>query len=627
MLLRCLPRRLQRCPAKFQYHSTVLWRGIATESKPYYITTPIFYPNAVPHIGHLYTLVIADILARYRRLLEPNRPVQFLAGTDEHGLKIQKAAQAKCLPTNEFCDQLSTQFRRLADKAQISNTVFMRTSDRVHHAAVESVWNALNAKNLIYKADYSGWYSITDECFYTPGQVTTSPIDPSVTISAETGSVVEWQAEQNYMFRLSSFRDSLLAHYTSDAGKKALFPPQHQAHVVKILTEEPLEDLSVSRPRSRLSWGVPVPNDPEHTIYVWFDALLVYLSGIGYPWGEKGKGWPVDLQIIGKDIIRFHAIYLPAILQALELPLQHRLLAHAHWTVEQKKMSKSVGNVADPFEAMDEFGVDVVRFYLARVGGRFRDDTDWSREQLEKHDREIQSLLGNLLLRVTSPKIAARASGVQHRSLQSVFAEQKIDGPTNERGRALVSLMEAMVSAPKTVRTQMDDLEVGEALDQVMQLLKTANKTFTDVAPWKKSTTPEEAYACCLATLEVLRVTGVCLQPFMPGVAGRLLDALGVPEGERTWADVEGEKSLVWKGTALLVLSSVTIMDLRFQSLAASEHHRRSRLPTLAPSLPPRLVQEFAVFGASGVERPFPRWAGNPATGNVDYCNGNGALD
>ncbi|KAG5650182.1 hypothetical protein H0H81_000404 [Sphagnurus paluster] len=542
MLLRCLARRLQRCPTQFHPHSPSLWRGLSTDAKPYYITTPIFYPNAVPHIGHLYTLVIADVFARYRRLLEPHRPVHFLAGTDEHGLKIQKAAQTRGLPPKEFCDELSSQFRRLADKAQISNTTFMRTTQDPHHATVESVWNALNAKGLIYKADYSGWYSITDECFYTSAQVTTTTTPTgTVTVATETGAVVEWHAEQNYMFRLSAFRESLLAHYTSPSGTNALFPSQHQAHIVKILTEEQLEDLSVSRPRARLSWGVPVPGDQDHTIYVWFDALLVYLSGIGYPNGGKGQdlmnSWPVDLQVIGKDIIRFHAIYLPAILQALDLPLQKRLLAHAHWTVEQKKMSKSIGNVADPFEAMDEFGVDVIRFYVARVGGRFRDDTDWSREQLEKHDREIQSLLGNFLLRATSPKIAARAAGAEPVSLQAVFdAQQSAQTPG-----PILALMTANRQLPEKLRLAMEGMELGDALGEVVEVLRVANKTFTDVAPWKASAQPEEVYACRAASLEALRVAGVCLQPFVPGVAARLLDSLGVPEGERTWSQVEGE--------------------------------------------------------------------------------------
>ncbi|KAG6833592.1 hypothetical protein H0H87_004219 [Tephrocybe sp. NHM501043] len=500
-----------------------------------------------PHIGHLYSLVIADVFARYRRVIEPTRPVKFLAGTDEHGLKIQKAAQAKGLPPSEFCDMLSSRFKKLAEKAQVSNTVFMRTTLPEHHNTVESVWNALMEKGLIYTATYSGWYSITDECFYTEAQIVEDPTKGM--ISRETGSAVEQHTEVNYMFRLSAFNGSLLAHYQSG---EHVFPPQQNAFTVQALEQKPLEDLSVSRPSSRLSWGIPVPGDPEQTIYVWFDALLVYLSGIGYPWdGDKGlsAGWPVDLQIIGKDILRFHAHYLPAILQALDLPLQGRLLTHAHWTVDQQKMSKSVGNVADPFEAMEEFGVDVVRFYLSRVGGRFRDDTGktinhffrlhWSRAQLDKHDREIQSQLGNLLMRITSPKIGNRASEAPAQSLASIHAEL-----TDKHDSPILVLLDATKSMPQKMRAAMDGLELGEALDQVMELLRVTNKSINDVAPWSKNTAVAEVYACRIASLEALRIAGIALQPFMPGVAGRLLDALCVPPDERIWAVVE-ETALV----------------------------------------------------------------------------------
>ncbi|KAG6827097.1 hypothetical protein H0H93_015869, partial [Arthromyces matolae] len=229
-------------------------------------------------------------------------PVLFLAGTDEHGLKIQKAAQAAGFNPPEFCDMLSNRFKNLAKVADVSNTVFMRTTLPEHRKTVETIWNALMAKGLIYTATYSGWYSITDECFYTDAQITEDPTKGM--ISRETGSIVEKHTEENYMFRLSAFNGSLLEHYKS--GER-VFPPQHNALAVQTLEEKPLEDLSVSRPRSRLSWGIPVPGNAEQTIYVWFDALLVYLSGIGYPWiGGNGveAGWPVNLQIIGKDILR-----------------------------------------------------------------------------------------------------------------------------------------------------------------------------------------------------------------------------------------------------------------------------------------------------------------------------------
>ncbi|KAF8887618.1 Methionyl/Leucyl tRNA synthetase [Infundibulicybe gibba] len=306
-----LVRLTRICTARSRGIHSTRCRSFNTSQleKPYYITTPIFYPNAVPHIGHLYSLVIADIFARFQRLRGTERPVHFLAGMDEHGLKIQKAAQAKDMQPSAFCDELSGQFSLLAESAGVSNTCFMRTTSREHHETVAEVWRRLDAKGLIYKGDYSGWYSITDECFYTNSQVAQTPsqgASPSTTVSTETGSVVEWQNEQNYMFRLSSFQKPLLTHYGSPANGGIIHPPQHHTHIVQILQSGPLTDLSISRPRSRLEWGVQVPGDPEQTVYVWFDALLVYLTGRGFPWSANGKkeGWPVDLQVIGKDILR-----------------------------------------------------------------------------------------------------------------------------------------------------------------------------------------------------------------------------------------------------------------------------------------------------------------------------------
>ncbi|KAJ3488505.1 hypothetical protein NLI96_g2773 [Meripilus lineatus] len=275
-----------------------------------------------------------------------------------------------------------------------------------------------NTCGYIYKGSHEGWYSVSDECFYTNGQVTklenqpqTDLEDSETYISSETGSKVEWTQEENYKFCLSAFREPLLAHFNEHST--AIFPAQHHTNIVASLSG-PLDDLSVSRPSSRLSWGIPVPNDADHTIYVWIDALTTYLSATGYPWRDANgsgvsSGWPPNLQIIGKDILRFHAIYFPAMLLALDLPLPKQLLSHSHWTVDQRKMSKSIGNVADPIQAIDEYGLDVVRYYLARVGGRFKDDVDWSTSQLEKHSKEITSLLGNLYLRITSQKIEARA--------------------------------------------------------------------------------------------------------------------------------------------------------------------------------------------------------------------------
>ncbi|KAL1683220.1 tRNA synthetases class I (M)-domain-containing protein [Schizophyllum commune] len=498
--------------------------------KPTYITTPIFYPNAVPHIGHLYSLVIADIFARYSRLRHPEKPTYFLAGTDEHGIKIQRAAEARGEDPLAFCDTLSAQFRRLSQAADISHTVFMRTTSEQHHRAVVDVWKRLDAQGLIYKAAYAGWYSVSDECFYTDAQVESvpDPKDPTKTImiSIETKNAVEWSSEENYMFRLSAFQDALLKHYKNGADANGasyspthIYPPQAHAQIVDILENAPLADLSISRPRSRLSWGVPVPGDPEHSIYVWFDALLVYLSGVGYPFKQDvvGKfdqeaitrsGWPPNLQVIGKDILRFHALYLPAVLVALNFPLPGRLLSHGHWTVEGRKMSKSLGNVADPFDAMERHGVDCVRYYLARVGGKFRDDVG---EYAASH-RPVSYAVALL---------SALATDDPLRELHIVAKE-----------------------LPQQVEERLLEMDVAGAVTHITEALKLLNKIFGDIAPFQKTTTPEAAYNLHVVSVDLLRVVGICLQPFAPKAASVVLDALRVPETRRSWQDAQRSKGV-----------------------------------------------------------------------------------
>ncbi|KAF9242666.1 tRNA synthetases class I (M)-domain-containing protein [Melanogaster broomeanus] len=515
----------------------LLRRYNATSSidKPFYITTPIFYPNARPHIGHLHSLVTADIIARFQRILNPARPVVFLTGTDEHGLKMQQAAREKGVSPLEWCDIISAEFRKLGEKADISGTMFMRTTQQRHRETVEHVWRALAAQGLIYKDTYEGYYSTTDECFYPPSRVAPHPTQPGSKISVETGSVVEWSSEVNYKFKLSTFREALLAHYSAASELNAtaegelisrgVHPDVYQNVVIQDLKTEPLEDLSISRPRDRIGWGIPVPDDASQTVYVWFDALLVYLSGVGYP-STGTTAWPPDVQVVGKDIIRFHAIYLPAILQALSIPMPKTLLSHAHWTAGQKKMSKSLGNVADPIEAMDDFGVDTVRFYLARVGGRWRDDVDWSEEQLRKHGDEIRNLLGNYFLRVTSKSIKQRVETASHYlSATSSTSMRKLEDckpSTNEEIITLVDNLAGLVSG------NMRNLEVAEALHAV------ANGLLTTLAPWSNGHQSNVALSCYLAALETLRISGILLQPFVPRTSERLLDGLGVPVEERS---------------------------------------------------------------------------------------------
>ncbi|KAL0569397.1 methionyl-tRNA synthetase [Marasmius crinis-equi] len=507
----------------------------STKPKPWYTTTPIFYPNAAPHIGHLYSLVTADIFARYQRLKSPSTEVRFVTGTDEHGLKIQKAALAKQKDPRAFCDEISQHFRRLTEVADISHTTFIRTSEERHLNAVHHIWRELDAKNLIYKGSYSGWYSITDECFYTDSQVVEVPADATSPtprmISKETGSTVEHSEETNYMFRLSEFQKPLLSHY--QASPDAIYPGHYRDDIIRALESEPLEDISISRPRSRLSWGIPVPGDSEHTVYVWMDALISYLTGIGYPWknGEQNVAWPVDVQVIGKDIVRFHAIYLPAILLALGLPIQNRILAHAHWTSSQKKMSKSLGNTTDPFQAIEEFGIDSVRYYLAKVGGRFVDDVDWSHDQLSKHDKELQSLLGNFFLRATSAKIRNPVIKAIEQGVDPFPEGIREDLPDSLK--MWEPLRMSLVALPYKVMENLDNLRVAEALENIVETLRLANKGLTEAAPWSKDAGVMEITYSYGLSLLTLKTVGMLLQPFTPGVAGRLLDALMIEKGKR----------------------------------------------------------------------------------------------
>ncbi|KAI0722508.1 tRNA synthetases class I (M)-domain-containing protein [Earliella scabrosa] len=496
--------------------------------KPYYVTTPIFYPNAAPHIGHLHSLVVADIFARHARISNPDRPVHYVTGTDEHGLKIQNAAKARGMDPLTFCDELSEHFRNLTRKADISCTRFTRTTEKQHCDAVTHLWKELDAKGLIYKGSHAGWYSVSDETFYPSMQVERQEKDGvEYHVSMTSGSRVEWQEEENYKFRLSAFRETLLSHFT--AHPEAIYPPQHHIDIIAVL-QEPLEDLSISRKRSRLTWGIPVPNDPEHTIYVWIDALTVYLSSVGYPWKSTGgdgtsHGWPPNVQIIGKDILRFHAIYFPAMLQALGLPLTTTLLSHSHWTVDRAKMSKSVGNVADPIKAIDEYGIDLVRYYLARVGGRFKDDVDWSQEQLQKHSREIISLLGNLFMRATSKKIMSKVSRAPRTDVKLI-----------PESNAVSPLLRALQGLAPTFDGHIRAFQLADAVEVIVQALSEANLLMTSAAPWSNDTPAPVAAEVQALVLETLRQCGILLQPIMPGKATSLLDLLGVSPSERTLA-------------------------------------------------------------------------------------------
>ncbi|KAI8581281.1 hypothetical protein K450DRAFT_233966 [Umbelopsis ramanniana AG] len=496
-------------------------------TKPFYITTPIFYPNAAPHIGHLYSAVIADSIKRYHQL--KGETALLLTGTDEHGLKIQQAAAANDMEPMAFCDQISQRFKDLADKANIQYTTFMRTTETRHHKAVAKIWNILEENGYIYKGKHEGWYSISDEAFYTSGQVQEAVDEKTgkkVMISVETGQPVEWTVEENYKFKLSACQDDLRAWLSSNPTAVV---PQNRMREVQSWIDMGLADLSISRPRSRLTWGIPVPNDPDHTIYVWLDALVNYITATGYPWTDNQEGikngWPADVHIVGKDIVRFHAIYWPAFLMAANLPLPKQIVAHAHWTMNKQKMSKSRGNVVEPMAAMDFFGVDPVRYYLLRDGG-LADDGDYSHEAvMVRYKKDLAGQLGNLLARCTAPALIP--SGIV-----PVYDE---DAVTKDD----LVLQEQLKALPDLFCHRFEDHEYGKALQAIFDVLSEANRHFTDNQPWNLIKDPEQQTRLnqvLFYSVESCRIAGILLQCVMPEKSDGILKRLGVDTKERTLA-------------------------------------------------------------------------------------------
>ncbi|KAL8734107.1 MAG: hypothetical protein Q9181_003296 [Wetmoreana brouardii] len=517
-----------------------------TAEKPFYVTSPIFYVNAAPHIGHLYTLVLTDVFKRFHALR--GKKAILCTGTDEHGMKIQRAAQKAGQEVRAFCNENYKSFEVLANRADIQYDHFIRTSDPDHRFAVQHFWLMLKERGYIYASKHEGWYSVSDETFY-PASAVHLALDPRTgrkfTASQETGKEVEWTSETNYHFRLSALRDRLLQFYAENPN--FVEPSTRMQDVVQQVTAG-LSDLSVSRPVDRLSWGIPVPDDTSQTIYVWLDALINYLTKANYPFQVPGQehaaGWPADVHVIGKDIVRFHCIYWPAFLLALDLPLPKRILTHAHWTLGREKMSKSTGNVVNPFFALERFGTDVMRYYLVRDGG-IRDDSDYGNEYIIQRYRGLQGTLGNLVSRVVRGK-----EWNVRRAVESGHIDT--DDESKQHAASLMTL-------PSVVEYWMGKMQPGTAMKEVLKVLDLTNKYITTTSPWcradehgniKPDVHPLAAnmpyiramrkldsiiYLCA----ESIRICAIMLQPVMPGKMKHVLDLLGVEEGRRMWRDAE----------------------------------------------------------------------------------------
>ena len=483
------------------------------QDSAFFITTPIYYVNDKPHIGHAYTTLACDVIARFMRL--DGRKVHFLTGTDEHGQKVEKSAEAAGKPPLQFCDEVSTNFRALARALNISNDDFIRTTEPRHIAACQALWRELLARDEIYLGAYEGWYSVRDEAFYTEAEL----IDGK----APTGAPVEWVKEPSYFFRLSAWGDRLLQHY--DENPDFIGPDSRRNEVVSFV-KGGLKDLSVSR--TSFSWGIPVPGDPAHIMYVWLDALTNYLTAVGYP-NVEGESfqtfWPANLHMVGKDIVRFHAVYWPAFLMAAGIAPPKTVFAHGWWTNEGQKISKSLGNVIDPYALIENYGLDQTRFFLLREVP-FGQDGDFShRAMLLRINADLANNLGNLVQRVLT-QVQKNCAG----------AVPAILSPSSE-DKALLAQAYALLPA---LREHIARSELHQFLNRMWDVINEANRYIDREAPWTLKKTDPPRMATVLAVLvEVIRVVGILLQPVMPDSAAKILDLLALPAGERAFSTIE----------------------------------------------------------------------------------------
>lgn len=488
-----------------------------TAPRSYYITTPIYYVNDSPHIGHAYTSLACDVLARFKRL--DGFDVMFLTGTDEHGQKVEKSAAAAGVDPQSFTDEVSQRFRELARIMGYSNDDFIRTTEERHIRSCQALWTRLVERGAIYLGSYAGWYSVRDEAFWGEDELQAGP---NGTKLAPTGAPVEWIEEPSYFFRLSQWGEKLLAFY--EANPDFIAPVSRRNEVISFV-KGGLQDLSVSR--TSFKWGIPVPGDEKHIMYVWLDALANYITAAGYPelGGVYAHRWPADLHMVGKDIVRFHAVYWPAFLMAAGLEPPKRVFAHGWWTNEGQKISKSLGNVIDPVALVDRFGLDPVRYFLLREVP-FGNDGDFSnRAMINRMNGELANDLGNL---------AQRSLSMINKNCGARLPEP---GTFSEDDKILLDSAKALT---ERLRTALDQQLFHEALESVWEVVRAANVYIDRQAPWTLRKTDLARMGTVLYVLaEVVRRIGILLQPFMPGSMTRLLDQLALALEMRDFAHLE----------------------------------------------------------------------------------------
>ena len=496
--------------------------------KNYYITTPIYYPSAKPHMGHAYSSIIADFFARFKRI--DGYKVYFLTGTDEHGLKIQRAAEKKGVEPLAFCDEISKTFKNLSKTLNLTNNDFIRTTESRHKKSVQYLWEELKKNDDIYLSKYSGWYSVSDEAFYNEDEI--EDLDnKKVAISSK--SPVEWVDEESYFFRLSKWEKALLEFYEKNP---TFISPASRKNEVISFVKSGLKDLSVSR--KSFSWGIKVPNDDDHVIYVWLDALTNYISALNYPNKDDElykKFWPASVHLIGKDILRFHAIYWPAFLLAAKITPPKKVYGHGWILSNEEKMSKSKGNILDPLEIIKQYGLDPLRYYLIKEVS-FGNDGNISQERLEDCiNSDLANNFGNLCQRVSAFVIKNCDSKVP----------EKIKFENDD-----IKILDEYSQNLDKLRSEIDNQNINFYIDYIVNRLFEANKYFNDQEPWKKKDEKITLNTIVYTTLEIVRKVTFLLYPIIPQSSLKALKIFNLEEKDVIFQSI-GNNEFLKKGSAI----------------------------------------------------------------------------
>ena len=480
--------------------------------KNFYITTPIYYPSGNPHMGHAYSSIVADVFARFKRLEGKN--VYFLTGTDEHGLKIQREAEKKNKDVKSFCDEVSNKFKVLTKTLNLSNDDFIRTTEMRHHLSVKAIWNKLLESGDIYLSKYAGWYSVSDEAYYTEDEIIS---DNGKKISKSSGSSVDWLEEESYFFKLSAWENKLLEHYQKNPS---FISPKSRNNEIVQFVKSGLKDLSVSR--TSFKWGIQVPNNDKHIIYVWLDALTNYISALNFPNIEDDlykSFWPADIHVIGKDILRFHAVYWPAFLMAAKLPLPIKVFGHGWILSNEKKMSKSLGNILDPIDIINKYGIDQLRYYLIKEVS-LGNDGNISMENLKNCiNNDLANNFGNLCQRVFS-FIEKNCNS----KLPKPSVLEKVDS----------DLLNNLVNKVPELISYMDKQDLNNYIKKVVDFSFDANKYFNDLQPWAlKKTNIERMNTILYTVVSQIKNISILLNPIIPISSDKILDIMNLKKNDR----------------------------------------------------------------------------------------------